>query len=64
MLIGYTFYIPGGDCPGRAAAINVKSLDVQAGIRGTYRRKRLRVPCMYMRTLAHHCLAAESTYRG
>ena len=47
---------------GRAAAIDVKSLDRHAGILGTYRRKRLRIPCMYMCTLAHHWRAAESTY--
>ena len=47
---------------GRAAAINVKSFDGHACHRGTYRRKRLRVPCIYMHTLGHGWRAAESTY--
>ena len=47
---------------GRPAAINVKSLKRHSDNRGTYRRKRLRVACMYIRPLAHYWRAAESTY--
>src|SRR6185295_6094113 len=47
---------------GLAAAINVKSLDRHAAIRGTYRRKRLRVPCIYRRTLGRDWRGSESTY--